>query len=118
MSELTTFEMVKYIQRRMLTKMAEVIVYKEHWSDEFRLKEIDELVDSIKKQDGYFDVDPKELTEDEVKTLDFRKWDDSAFYLIPIWLWHFLTEDVKEGKDNDHRMGFLAFGVSFGDDSK
>ena len=63
------------------------------------------------------------MTISELFECGFGKWDDiSDLFLIPIWLYHFINEDVeltslygyekstiKDGIDKDHRLGYLAY---------
>ncbi len=128
--ELTTFEKFKSI-RNLITKIAmEGYVYKEHWGNEFRIKEIDSIPTILKKWEKdenttFTSLQPSDLTIDEMKELGFCRWDEnSPIMLIPLWIYPFLadvltTTDIngvtstlkKSEIDTDERFGCLAYGI-------
>lgn len=67
-------------------------------------------------------IDWKNLTLEEARELRFRKWDESDLYLIPIWLYPMIPDNLeltsiggnkarKEDIDSDTRFGVLAWGL-------
>lgn len=124
--KLSTFEKCKAIRNSLLTRVGESMSYT-NWSDKFKLENIQEIKNTIlhwEKTYGSFDINPNDLSMDEMKELGFSKWDeDSELMLIPIWLYKFLADEfecqsingTKYNKlseiDNDHRFGCLAYGV-------
>lgn len=73
------------------------------------------------KSKGY--IDWKNLTLQEAKELRFCRWDEeSDLWLIPIWLYPFIPEDLEltsiggnkgfaPNIDTDTRFGCLAWGI-------
>ena len=99
------------------------------WSDEFKLKEIQNKMNDLRNQ-VYF-VPFQNYTLDQLFALGFRKWDEDL-YLIPLWLYKFIPHGIelesingkkiivgKEYQDkdsNDHidadiRFGCIAYGI-------
>jgi hypothetical protein len=125
--ELTLFEKCNAIKRTILRATAESMMYKS-WNDAFKLKniqEVPEIVSKWEKEHGSFKIDPNQLTYDELKELEFSKWDDDIdIMLIPIWLYPYLEDNLetisisgskhstKKDIDTDHRFGWLAYGVT------
>lgn len=115
--ERTTAEKCKFAQELVLRRAAEVMAYK-NWSKEFALEHINDYPDEVKN------IDPNDMTAEELEERGFGKWDDdSDIMLIPLWMLPFLPNEVKTtdimGKDhtkkseidNDNRFGYLAYGV-------
>lgn len=126
MTELTTFEKAKAIKKTLLRLVGESLTY-ETWSDDFKLsniKSINKTLETWSKEYGTFKINPNDLSEKEINELEFGKWsDDSLVRLIPIWLYPFLADEFESISisgskhlklsdiDNDHRFGYLAYGV-------
>lgn len=108
---------------------AEGLCYKS-WSKDYVIENIEGIHETIERwrNEYEFDVQPAELTESEMKELGFGKWTEtSPDYLLPLWVYPFLPEEIvvssitddcgsrrtmkKSEIDDDHRMGFLAYGV-------
>lgn len=92
--------------------------------DDFALKEIRSIPESIKGASNFDAIDPNDFTVEELKELEFYLWNNSNLYLMPLWMLPFIKEEVDlgciNGKrrifrrdeiDNDERRGFLAYGV-------
>lgn len=124
MTTVTDFDICKSIQKRFLTISASVAIY--GWEDEFCASQLREMPSKTKETDGYSDVNPNNLTADEMDQLGFGLWDEeSKFRLIPVWLYPFLcgkwvggsvsSSEVMEvhlsDVDTDHRFGCLAYGA-------
>ncbi len=99
---ITTYDICKYIRRRFTLTMAELVTY--NWGDDFKANRYKELVSSIKEQKDYFDVDPNDLTEEQMEELDFMIWEGKT-RCVPFYLYNFLIPSIEV--DNDHRMGML-----------
>jgi hypothetical protein len=121
------FEKCKLARKMILTKAAEIICYKDSWSDKFKIEEINSLGDNFKKHNELIDL--SKLTRDQAEELEFGNWsEDTEMLLIPLWIYPFLDNTVKlkveciDGEvkdlypnemDNDHRFGFIAYGLNF-----
>lgn len=118
MSEVSEFEVCKRIRGLVLTHAAQSIVYKS-WSDEFAVSELRSVVERVNTT-----VDVSGFTKNQFDELGFGTWDEeTGLRLIPLWLFPFISNDVeytaidgdkikgRDQMDNDHRGGFLAFGI-------
>lgn len=117
---MTHFEEASAIANYLLKLMGTQMVYK---PDDYR--PIDSAIENIKASNDYFDIDLTKLSEQELIELRFSLWDkESKNYLIPLWIFPFLTEvltvtDIngktetlsKSKLDLDNRFGYLAYGV-------
>lgn len=121
---LTTFELAKVLRDRLTTAAAEVACY--DWSPEFCKSNIKDHVERIQQADGFFRIDPNDLTAVEMDALGFGKWsEESTLRLIPLWMHPYLANEFRGGSisgeeremlkrediDTDHRFGCLAYGV-------
>jgi len=115
---ITEYERAKFARSVVLNRAAEVIAY-DSWSDEFARKELRKELPK-----DAMDIDPYELTMEQMKDLGFARWNyESDLMLIPLWLLPFLKEDIetesisgnkyskKSELDTDNRYGCIAFGV-------
>jgi hypothetical protein len=122
---MNNFELAVKLKDMVAGKAAEIYTYI-NWEDGFALSEIRGYPDKIKSMDGFFKINPNELTVAEAETLGFNKWDEgSDLLLIPLWLLPFLVDEFMAGSisndehgiiktseiDNDQRFGCLATGV-------
>jgi len=123
---MNTYKKCCAIRHAIMTRVAESQIYKS-WSDKFRLSNIRDFFSKTiakwnEKED--FSIDVSDLTEEEMKNLSFGKFsEESEGYLIPIWLYPFLQEEIKTNgidgnsiikkseMDDDHRMGYLAYSI-------
>jgi hypothetical protein len=129
--EPTTFEKFKSIRDLIVTRAINGFIYRKNWSNEFRIKEIDSIPDTLKRWEEnndttYTELQPSDLTVDEMKELGFMRWsENSDMMLIPLWIYPFLadvltTTDIngvtstlnKSDIDTDHRCGCLAYGIT------
>lgn len=126
MENMSTYEKCKRIRQSLLTRVGEALSYN-NWHDEFKLKNIVNIYDSINSWEescGSFEINPTELSVEEMKDLGFCSWSkDNPILLIPLWIYPFLAsefecESISGSKhfklselDNDHRFGCLAYGV-------
>lgn len=126
---MNTFEKFVTIRRMLVNRAAEVMMY-ENWDNEFAVKQIRhfpfDVMENMKDGKLLFDIQPSELTEQEMIEFGFGKWSsDSKIYLIPLWSFPFLADGIDvefiDGRiesldkckvDTDNRFGCLAFGVS------
>ena len=124
---MNTYEKCCSIRRLILTRAGEVMNY--DWDAEFSKKNIKEFPDDLKNRmntrgNDFFNIQPSELTKEEMTELDFGRWSkDDPMRLIPLWLFPFLAQDIKtecidetkrirkSDMDTDHRFGCLAYGV-------
>lgn len=124
---MTTFEKCKAIRSVILRRAAEVMAYT-NWNAEFAASVIINIPKDLMSksvENDFINLDPSDLTMEEMKDLDFGVWSkDQPFRLIPLWLFPFLTENLyvcdfegvfshvrKSELDNDNRFGCIAFGV-------
>jgi len=122
---MTTYEKCKGIRRIIINRAAEIMAY-DSWSNDFCAKKIKEIPSVLKDENGNLinDIQPSDLTEEEMKDLGFGKFsEESQDMLIPLWLFPFLAEEIttqcidgsikikKSEMDNDNRFGCLAYGV-------
>lgn len=126
METLSTFEKCKTIRNSLLIRAGESLTYKS-WSDSFRLENLRDIHSTLTRWEetyGSFKINPQDLSYEEMKELGFGVWDkENPIRLIPIWLFPFLCDEFESESingtkyttlaelDNDHRFGFLAYGV-------
>jgi hypothetical protein len=115
---MTTFEKCKQIRRMLVNRAAEVMAYK-NWKDDFVIRQIRDFPQE------FFDIQPSDLTEAEMRDLGFLKWSsDTSLMLIPLWLFPFIADEMevegidgerkimkKSKMDMDNRFGCIAYGV-------
>lgn len=119
---ITTYEKCATIRNALLIRAAEVMTYTSLAGD-FAVDRIQRFPSEMKEaHEELLDI-PGDLTEAEMESLGFRRWGDSDFLLIPLWLFPFLAENImavsisgevvdqKSKMDTDHRFGCLAYGV-------
>jgi hypothetical protein len=118
----STFEIAKHIKLVILSTTAEVMNYSS-WSESFSVSQIRDLPARIKGSDWYRDINPAELTKDEMQILGFGLWSDDPIFLIPLWLFPFLADTIKcvdinggavlrkSDMSDDNRFGYLAYGI-------
>lgn len=119
---MNTYETCKWLRQIILTAYGELNCYlsnPDFWSNEIKT-----LADRIKTKNPDIKINLSELTGNEMKELGFGKWsEESKDYLIPIWLYPFLPENIntncidstqclkKSEMDTDHRFGYLAYSI-------
>ena len=122
--ERATFEIAKNIRRIIVNSAAESMNYLNRNAD-FVASQIREIPERLKETDWFVPVNPADLTETEMRELDFGEYpEEGPMFLIPLWLFPFLPDEVdcgcidgekriqkKSEMDNDHRFGCLAYGV-------
>jgi hypothetical protein len=124
---MNTYEKCCSIRHMILTRAAEVINY--DWDAEFSKKNVKEFPYDLKNKintddEDFFNIQPAELTKEEMDQLNFGRWSEGdPMRLIPLWLFPFLAEKIKtrciddkeyikkSEMDNDHRFGYMAYGV-------
>ena len=124
---MNNFELAVKLKDMVVGKAAEIYTYI-NWKDGFAISEIRGYPDKIKAMEGFFKINPTDLTKSEAEALGFSKWDEeSDLMLIPLWLLPFLIDEFEGGSisnddhgiiktseiDDDHRFGCLATGVYF-----
>lgn len=123
---MTKTEICNEIQRIMALYAGEVIAY-ESWSGDHCAERIREIPERMKEsRPELFGIDPNGMTLEELKACGFGRWsEDNEMMLIPISLLPFLADEFegacimseekrllkRDEMDNDHRGGFLAYGV-------
>lgn len=119
-----TVDLCKWIRRCLLTRAAEVYSYTS-WNEEDCAGRIREFPEWVLGLNGFFRIQPEDLTEAEMNELDFGRWEEgNPMRLIPLWLLPFLADEIqcttiggsrsvrkRKELDNDHRFGYLAYGV-------
>jgi len=124
--KLSTFEKCKVIRNTLLITMGELMVY-DSWSDKTKIKSINDIQNDLKvwlESVGATGIDPNKMTKKELKEIGFGLWHkESNLWLIPIWLYPFLVNDIKtvsiggneytskDQLDTDNRFGCLAYGI-------
>jgi hypothetical protein len=127
----TTYEVLRGIRRSLLTRVGAGLSYPSWQGNNNQIvNHILDVHETIRRwrEEYDFDIQPAELTESEMKDLEFGKWTESSpDYLLPIWVYPFLPEELlvssidtnckeqrivkKSEIDTDQRMGYLAYGI-------
>lgn len=127
------FKQLSTLRMVMLAVLGEVWANNEHWSEDFRQRQIEDLRMRAMRKDhekGCFypgGVDLNQLDEQELEILGFLSWSQSfpGMRLIPIWVFpalpsHGTVYDIHGERinyspddplDTDCRYGMLAYGV-------
>ena len=115
------------IKRFILKRSAEVMVYT-NWDSEFAANEIKEIPAIIDKVYQGAKINPNNLTKQQCTNLGFSQYEE--IFLIPLWLFPFLTEEVnllsingekitnKSQMSTDNRAGNMAYGIKFTEQTK
>lgn len=126
---ITTFDKCVNIRELLLTLTAESLIY--DWDNSSKISNIKSITFdldklSIKHNTSYV-IDPNDLSVEQAIQLGFKKYDldtNEIIYLIPLWLFPFLKEDIKVisisnklliskiEMNTDHRGGLLAYGIT------
>lgn len=122
---MNTYDLCKYVQKRITTATAEVFSYV-NWSDGFAVQQIREIPEKVLSTDGFEKINPLDLSADQMDDLGFGFWgEENPIRLIPLWILPFLVDEFEAGSiaddsvklikrdniDNDHRFGCTAYGV-------
>ena len=123
---MTTYEKCCAIRHLILIRAAEVVTYL-NWDAEFVAKHMREQAAELIDRNPELKlnaIQPCELTSNECDELRFGRWSkEDSMRLIPLWLFPFLADDIKvvcidgsetiskQKMDNDHRGGYLAYGI-------
>ena len=106
--------------------MNELIVLQAQTSSFRSRSHVNQIEREIKSNNWYREVDPNELSLEELEELKFGLWSKrSGLWLIPIWLVPYLVEVFhgssidkleerelkKEKLDLDTRFGYIAYGI-------
>lgn len=123
---MNTYQRCHLILRHMSIMASTAFEYQNHWSPEFTLSEIKNRYEALKNSSWFTPINPSLLTKEQMGQLMFNPWEDKegSIMLIPQYLYQFIEEGVpvmcidgeaklftREGIDNDHRFGCLAYGV-------
>lgn len=116
----TTYHKINNIRRALALAAAEGVLY-DSWTDEQRGENLRNTVKRIHEQIGK--VDPRRLTHEQARRLDFLGWDGESM-CVPLYLLPFLADGVKlqvlNGKDavvgeqdldDDHRFSVTAYTI-------
>ena len=121
---MSDYQFLLMVRQAIVNRAAEVFCYS--WDADFSSKRIKEIPDVFSKSDYFRNVDPNEMTKEQLVDLGFQKWDeDSGLMLIPLYIYPFLKDEIMCGSisdicsrlikvseiDIDHRFGCLAYGV-------
>lgn len=101
--------------------VGQILSYKESWDDEFCRSEINKCYEALVSE--FKDIEFTKFTEDELKQLDFKFWDEDLL-LMPVWAIDFLKEGMEVHSINgqsiiinkgdklskDSRFGSTAYG--------
>ena len=121
------FNVMKNYKRMASNLVAEISSY-EGWSDDFCRNQAKELYAKLIKE--FDNCDFTQFTAEELKTFDFRWWDENLI-LMPVWVLdclpdgtelhsigeemgdtYFIKFDKSKGLDKDTRMGVTAYGFN------
>ena len=108
----------------LLNNIAEGKVY-EKWSDDFKLKNTQEMYEKIKIQVKESFPDLMDLPKEDLNALGFKSWDEEMdIVLIPLWAFDLIPDGTEltcidgnkkiKGKteiDLDVRFGCIAYGI-------
>lgn len=128
---MTTYEKCQMIRKLIVNRASEGLVYKEHWGQDFRIEQIDEIPKVVEAwearspETGSWKIQPADLTLKEMEELGFGLFSHGlTSRLIPLWLYPFLADEIyvecidgekstmrKSEMDTDSRYGLLAYGV-------
>ena len=121
---MSDYDFLLMVRQAIVNRAAEVFCY--NWDDNFSSERIKEIPDVFSKSEYFRNVDPNEMTKDQLINLGFQKWDDeSGLILIPLYVYPFLKDEIMCGSisdkeanlikksdiDTDNRFGCLAYGV-------
>ena len=112
---MTDFEKAKAFRHCLAVRATEIRLFHSHWGDQFCVK------NTLAPLPFSF-IDPTQFTVAECEELNFGIWTKkSRMRLVPVWLFEFLKPGIKlvtldcksrtDKFDNDHRGGYLAYGV-------
>lgn len=122
---MSMYEKCCNIREFFLRRTAEALVYK--WSDDFAMGWIKEILPMLKNTIYNNEINPNELTREQLELLGFQTYENPNNYLVPLWLYPFLNEEItlgcidgttitkKSEMDNDNRGGMLAYFVTVKD---
>ena len=85
------FSVMRNYKTRVSNMVANIVAY-DSWSDEFARKELNKLYDLLINE--FNDIDFTQFTSDELKTFDFRWWDENLLCLPP-WAIDCLPDGIK-----------------------
>ena len=118
------YDFLLMVRQAIVNRAAEVFCYS--WDADFSSERIKEIPSVFSKSEYFRNVDPNEMTKDQLVNLGFQMWDDeSRLMLIPLYVYPFLKDEIMCGSisdkeaclmktseiDIDHRFGCLAYGV-------
>ena len=121
---MSDYDFLLMVRQAIVNRAAEVFCY--NLDDNFSSERIKEIPDVFSKSEYFRNVDPNEMTKDQLINLGFQKWDDESWLiLIPLYVYPFLKDEIMCGSisdicarlikvseiDIDHRFGCLAYGV-------
>ena len=110
------------IREMFLRRTAEILIY--NWGDDFSMRSVREIIPLLKNTIYNNEINPSELTREQLELLGFRTYDNQNNYLVPLWLYPFLNEELtltcidgtqitkKSEMDTDNRHGMLAYYVT------
>ena len=118
------FNVMKNYKTMLSNLVADIVAY-DNWTDEFTRSEINKLYQLLIKE--FDDIDFTQFTPEELKTFDFRYWDEDLL-CIPPWAIDCLPDGIVlssiDGKEftfkkpveknsmKDSRGGVTAYGFT------
>jgi hypothetical protein len=119
-TKITNFEKCLRLKRELLTRAGEIMTCT-HWDGEYASGRLRQVPSQALQTFGT--VDLGSLTADEMDQIGLQKTPECEARVIPIWLWAFLPEEIKDGSgektrvrlkaelDSDHRFGNTAHSI-------
>lgn len=131
MTDLEFYQKATHFQSFVVNKVAEIVAYKNYWSEKFCMEELCERFDNYRECEEIkrlFDIN--NLTKKRALYLRFMYWDKEThpdLMLFPLWFALLLPygtkvitiggDEVEYTKDTDLdiRFGCVAFGINIKD---
>lgn len=131
MTDLEFYQKATQFQSFIVNKVAEIVAYKNYWSEKFCMEELCERFEKYRNSEevrNLFNIN--NLTKERALYLRFGYWDKEKYpnlMLFPLWLALLLPygtkvvtingDDVEYTKDTDLdiRFGCVAFGANIKD---
>lgn len=127
-TQTTVYEKLQIIRTSIANAAAAAVAYKHSWSYEYAMKHITQRCEAqrgalfhpmewkLTRKEFYQELNHEQRME------FFGNWNDSDFYLIPLWMFNYIKDgeelvsimggEVVKGPDVDldNRAGFIAYG--------
>lgn len=116
------FQLAKTIRNYLLNRVGQIIEY--NWSDDFKIKELNNFESEIKSLDGFEYINLENINYSQLQSLGFKLWDEeSKLMLMPLWITRYISPKTKlisisgeesndiNSVDKDVRFGCIAWGI-------